>query len=446
MKRLKSMIEAEPYFGEVKVVEDCVLEESKQKLPKGIIMQLEMKVGHAGRVTKNGRLYRPAVMAREIARIQEDLKTRRVFGLCGHPRKGEQPDPKRREFILTGLKMEDDGGVWATADVLNTAVGKDLAEVARADAKVGFSQRGNGLSNTVVFTDKHPHYAGNESWAGQKIEDVEEQYILKSFDDVLGQAVTDAELSGYNENESEDDMEDFKLENLKDEQWTLIEGSERFKKAVTAAMDEAIDAKVNEVVNSPEFGERMAKNEKFVDTLIEKYGGDEDDKEDKGECTTCKKEIVEGATFCPGCGARQMVEGTAPDKPADEKDAKLVSLVESNVKLQKTVDVLVAKDKSATDKIATDKVIEEAVQDKAAHIQKAVRELMERRTYTLEDVAEVVKQEVTFAEANMPKEAPKGKGHSQPGDEKAEGDDKDDKEDPTKLTEQEQGYMDTMRG
>ena len=443
MKNLKSMVEEEPYFGEVKVIEDANMEESKQKLPNGVIMQLEMKVGHAGRVTKNGRLYRPAVMAREIARIQEDLKTRRVFGLCGHPRKGEQPDPKRREFVLTGLKMEDDGAMWATADVLNTAVGKDLAEVARADAKVGFSQRGNGLSNMVVFTDKHPHYSGNESWAGQKVEDVEEQYVLKAFDDVLGQAVTDAELSGYNENESEDDMEDFKLENLKDENWTLIEGSERFKKAVSAAMTEGIDAKVNEVVNSPEFGERMAKNEKFVNTLIGKYGTDEDE-DTKTECTTCKVEIVEGAGFCPKCGARQvMTEGTEPAPAADDKDKAMKGLQESNDKLRETVDALVAKDKGATDKVACDKVIEEAVQDKAVHIQKAVRELMERRTYTPETVADVVKEEIVFTEANMPKEAPKGEGHAQPADEAVvDGD----KEDTSKITEEEQEHMDAYLG
>lgn len=439
-KQMVECIREAPVVTTVQVVHDSKelaemteATRAEKNLPAGAIMVFEAKVFHAGKVTANGRLYMPQLMRAESARLAEDIKERRVKGLAGHPEPDKAPDPSTTCLIPLGLRVEDSGAGYMQAAVPDTSKGRDLAALARMGVKVGFSQRGRGLSRKVEMTDKHPCWFGNEHWAGKQVDEVNDQYTLETFDWVDNQAVRDAELSNYHE--SEDETVEFKIEELNEDQWKTILESDKVKAVMADTRKDVTREHVAKLAESgelakllagnKELAEGLAKNDAFLAALDEAIG-DDTEPEKKMECTTCKKQIVEGAIFCPSCGARQVLtEGQEPDKPADEKEKAIKAIMEAKNKQDERLAKLEAELKARDDKAVIDKTIAEAVQDKAEKIQEAVRvSLGKRKDLTPDNIADETKAEVEFIEGLLGNQAADdstntdtGKGQSQPADE-----------------------------
>jgi len=133
--------------------------------------------GRCGVPTMNGRIYSEALMGREIKRLTEDLKARRVLGQLDHPSDGRS-SLKAVSHVITNLWIEADGRVMGEAEILNTTEGKNLRALVEARIPVPVSSRGFG--STKPATGK------------QEGEDVQDDFVLKTYDFVADPAVRTA--------------------------------------------------------------------------------------------------------------------------------------------------------------------------------------------------------------------------------------------------------------
>jgi len=144
--------------------------------------------GEFGRVdeaTANGRKYPRAIIEREIKRLGADLKARRVLGELDHPQDGKT-SLKRVSHLLTKLWVEADGRIMGESEVLPTPEGKTLRALIEANVQVGVSSRGFGSTKPV-----------DED--GKQIEEVGDDYVLKTFDFVCEPAMRTAYPAIYTE-------------------------------------------------------------------------------------------------------------------------------------------------------------------------------------------------------------------------------------------------------
>lgn len=132
--------------------------------------------GRVGVATENGRIYSEALMGREIKRLNEDLKSRRVLGELDHPSDGKT-SLKRVSHVVTDLWIEN-GLVMGEAEILGTTEGKQLRALIEANIPIGVSSRGFG--STKVATGK------------VEGEEVQDDFILKTYDFVADPAVRTA--------------------------------------------------------------------------------------------------------------------------------------------------------------------------------------------------------------------------------------------------------------
>ncbi len=126
----------------------------------------------ADRPTGNKRVYERALLKREVSKIQEDVKRRRVLGEADHPKDGEG-SLKHVSHVVTGLRLREDGVVEGEAEILNTDCGRNLAEILKAGCEVGVSSRGYGTTMAIE---------------GDVNEKVSDDYRLVTFDFVIDPA------------------------------------------------------------------------------------------------------------------------------------------------------------------------------------------------------------------------------------------------------------------
>jgi len=94
--------------------------------------------------TANRRIYPGNLWKREINKIRDSLKNRRVYGECDHPSDGKTK-LQRVSHLLTNLQMEDDGTITGELEVIEgTKWGDTLAAIIRAGGEIGVSSRGLG--------------------------------------------------------------------------------------------------------------------------------------------------------------------------------------------------------------------------------------------------------------------------------------------------------------
>ena len=127
--------------------------------------------------TANGRIYPTRLMTREIKRLSEDLKARRVLGETDHPTDGKT-SLKRVSHVITDLWLEADGRVIGEAEILNTTEGRNLKALIEAGIPLPVSSRGFG--STKASTGK------------VEGEEVQEDFVLKTYDFVADPAVRTA--------------------------------------------------------------------------------------------------------------------------------------------------------------------------------------------------------------------------------------------------------------
>lgn len=142
--------------------------------------------GEFGRVdvpTDNGRIYPRKLMEREIKRLSESLKSRRVVGEMDHPSDGKT-SLKRVSHVITKLEITEDGIVMGEAEILNTYDGKNLKALIEGGVQVGVSSRGFGTTAPVGTSEA---------------EEVQEDFVLKTYDFVAEPAMKSAVPGIYTE-------------------------------------------------------------------------------------------------------------------------------------------------------------------------------------------------------------------------------------------------------
>lgn len=137
-------------------------------------------VGEYGRVgvpTKNGRIYPENIMNRELKKLSEDMKNGRVFGSADHPADGKTTI-YNVSHILEDLYIKD-GVVYGRSKVIKESLGgKQLLAIVNAGGKPGMSSRGWGTTKPAMGK-----FEGEE---------VQEDFVLKTFDAVIDPAMGSA--------------------------------------------------------------------------------------------------------------------------------------------------------------------------------------------------------------------------------------------------------------
>lgn len=145
--------------------------------------------------TQNGRKYSRALYEREVGKLQEVIKRRRMFGELDHPADGKTM-LQRVSHIVTKLEIKDDGRVVGEAEILDTPTGKTLKAILAAGAEAGVSSRGFGSTK--------PSRDGK----GQEVGD---DFVLRTFDFVADPAM----MSAYPDIFTEDvDQPEFTVDDL----------------------------------------------------------------------------------------------------------------------------------------------------------------------------------------------------------------------------------------
>jgi len=100
----------------------------------------------AGVVNRNGRMYPPPVLEREVLRyVKEKVDARCAYGELGHPN-GPALNPDRISHVITEMKKDPGNpGNWlGKARVIDEGMGKIVKGVIEAGGRWGISSRGLG--------------------------------------------------------------------------------------------------------------------------------------------------------------------------------------------------------------------------------------------------------------------------------------------------------------
>lgn len=124
---------------EVKCLEEADASGKKHLYISGVFLQ-------AGVTNRNGRVYPPPVLEREVARyVKEKIHADHgscAYGELGHPA-GPQVNPDRISHVITELKQQ--GNNWlGKARVIDEGMGKIVRGVLEAGGRWGISSRGLG--------------------------------------------------------------------------------------------------------------------------------------------------------------------------------------------------------------------------------------------------------------------------------------------------------------
>jgi hypothetical protein len=236
----KPLMEAWPF----QVLEWNEVEESggegkpviKRMHVKGVLHRADEKNG-------NDRIYPFPVLERETKKINERIqKGETVFMQADHPSDGQSRivdtvailenaalDPKTKEVI-------------GNMTIVNTAKGRDLAEIIRANGKPGISARGFG---SVIRGEV----------GGVKGDIIQDDYRLVTYDFVVGQSVRGAVVTSFQEqagnarDEGEQDMDikTLTLDELRAQRPDLLQTIEADAKTKAEA---TVEAKVAEQVTA----------------------------------------------------------------------------------------------------------------------------------------------------------------------------------------------------
>lgn len=126
-----------------------VLEEANKDEPKK--MYIEGIFGQAGKKNKNGRIYDPNEMQRDIERYNEELvKTGRALNELNHP---STPDINLERACdrTVMLRMESDGTVYGKALVMDTPMGRIERGLIEGGTRMGKSSRAMGQISEKSF-------------------------------------------------------------------------------------------------------------------------------------------------------------------------------------------------------------------------------------------------------------------------------------------------------
>jgi len=202
------------------------LEESKDPAKKGKVIA-RGEFARSDKATENKRLYREHLWRREIGRMTEGMRDRKVMGECDHPADG-RTRLQRVSHLLTDLRIEGNS-VVGEAEVLDTPNGRILKTIMEAGAKVGVSSRGYGSTKTNA----------------EGLEEVQEDFRLDTFDFVADPATKTAYPQVFHEERQripEDDM-GLTLEEMKKNYPGLVE---ELTKESVGSIEERVESRMKD--------------------------------------------------------------------------------------------------------------------------------------------------------------------------------------------------------
>jgi hypothetical protein len=107
---------------------------------------------------RNGRVYSRAIWEREVARYQDEIKTKSVntLGEWQHPPRSTV-DPMKAVIRITELGFRDDGNVWVKAKILNdnSEQTNKLKGLIKEGVKIGISTRGVGKVSSSGVVEQY---------------------------------------------------------------------------------------------------------------------------------------------------------------------------------------------------------------------------------------------------------------------------------------------------
>lgn len=211
--------------------------------------------GRVGVPTQNGREYPKDLIEREIKRLSEDLKNRRVLGELDHPADGKT-SLKRVSHVITKLWIDEDGRVIGEAEILNTDMGRQLKALIEAQVQVGVSSRGFGSTKTVQRE-------------GKAVEEVGDDYVLKTYDFVCDPAMKSAYPEVFTEDVDDEPEDPAKM--------FLDEFPEVAKQLQEDAQKATDDAKIQKAVEAAVERTRREMSEKFERNVADSLKGMRDE-------------------------------------------------------------------------------------------------------------------------------------------------------------------------
>jgi len=326
------LFEQKPLFSKFEVLED--IQEKSESLPKGVIMRVRGKFGHADKVTANGTLYTKKLYERETSRMLPDIQERAILMLADHPPRkpdGSVESPSVNSVIggLTNLSILPDGSVMGEAELADTVAGKNIAAIVRAGFKIGISSRARGTATEAEFLKEHPLAESNQDWVGRRVKFVNEDFILKSFDIVVEQSAPGAKIDDFQEEETAE--MNFDITKLVEKDWEGILAHDKVKALVEAKVKEKEEAM------SKNFEESMRKEISGMvleylksDEFLERFETDDADEEviDKSEAKDEELKKLEVRVTKAEAENKKLTEAIAFEK--DQK--KVVEIVEESLK------------------------------------------------------------------------------------------------------------------
>lgn len=109
----------------------------------------EGRFGYVDKPTANKRIYPRAIMEKEIARLQDDMQKRRIYGELDHPGDGKTKLSRSSHLVLNAT-VQEDGEIVGSLEVLQNSKGKDLQAIVDQGGEIGVSSRGYGSVKTTA--------------------------------------------------------------------------------------------------------------------------------------------------------------------------------------------------------------------------------------------------------------------------------------------------------
>jgi hypothetical protein len=177
---------------------------------------LNGRIGLVETATANRRVYSKKIMSREIGRLKENMKARRVYGTCDHPKDGRTLLEDVSHYIVDAEINENNEIIGKLEIIPESIMGKQILAIARTGGQLGVSSRGFGS----VSSDNNGNHV------------VQEDYRLVTWDIVADPANAGAYPSFVAENkEIQEPFMD--IETLKKEHPELVES---LKEAIRAEL------------------------------------------------------------------------------------------------------------------------------------------------------------------------------------------------------------------
>ena len=132
------------FISDTFIIENLqILEESKSNGT----MKIEGVFQRAATPNQNNRIYEKKLLVREMSRLGESIKERRLMGELDHPAH-DAVKLQNVSHLVTGLKMRGNEMI-GEAEILNTPAGQVAQALIKGGVTLGISSRGTGSLSEI---------------------------------------------------------------------------------------------------------------------------------------------------------------------------------------------------------------------------------------------------------------------------------------------------------